>query len=317
MSHSFCIITGGKRAELIRTVVRSIRAQNIVEFEIIIAGIHQAEPGIIFIPAEDAANAGRLGEMRNRAVARARFENIVMLDDDIILAPDWYRDFTTYTKPFDILTSQIRLPDGGRYFDHATVGGPKGHRFLADDEDDDFVYMTGGGGWVMKNHVAASVAWDPDRTFYQEEDVDFSRRCQAKGYKIAHNHAMTVYHADPTYTNIGRSLRRRNDGRSHEWVLHGFDDLPTLAILKRVRQLRRSRQYSEAADLVRMAILKRKCTWIFKILWTRLVVKAGGDLPGTSWSPTGSPEYLNMLETYQDSKAVGKLADSNTMESGS
>ena len=302
MSHSFCIITNGKRAELIRTVVRSIQAQNIAQYEIIIAGIHHAEPQIVFIPAEDAANTGRLGAMRNLAVSRARFENIVMLDDDIILAPDWYKGFTAYTEPFDILTSQIRLPDGGRYYDHATTGGPKGHTFLAEDETDDYVYMTGGGGWVMKNHVAASVAWDPDRAFYQDEDVDFSRRCQASGYKIAHNCAMTVYHADPTYTSIGRSLRRRKDGRSHEWVLGEFDGMTTFAILKRVLKLRRSGQKTEAADFVRMAILKRKGTWLFKIIWKGLVVNAGGDLPGTSWSPTGSPEYLNMLENYQHSK---------------
>ena len=137
MSHSFCIITNGKRPELLRMVIRSIQAQPIAEHEIIIAGIHHAEQGIIYVAAEDAAAGGRLGEMRNKAVARARYENIVMLDDDIILAPDWYAAFTAYDKPFDILTSQIRLPDGGRYFDHVTTGGPKGQAFLDEDEDDD------------------------------------------------------------------------------------------------------------------------------------------------------------------------------------
>jgi GT2 family glycosyltransferase len=299
MSHSFCIITNGKRPELIRTVIKSIRLQNIAEHEIIIAGAHHAEPGIKFIPAEDAAMTGRLGEMRNMAVARARFENIVLLDDDIILAPDWYAAFATYTRPFDILTSQIRLPDGGRYYDHATVGGPKGLAFLDKDEDDDYVYMTGGGGWVMKNYVAKSVAWDPSRAFYQMEDVDFSRRCQAQGFKISHHHAMIVYHADPTYSTIGKSLRRRKEGHSHEWILQEFDGLTTIQILKRILELRGLGQNTESADYVRMAILKRKSLWFFRIIWRFFVYNAGGDLPDTSWSPTGSPDYNKMLETYR------------------
>ena len=40
MSHSFCIITNGKRPELLRTVMTSIRAQGIADYEIIVAGIH-------------------------------------------------------------------------------------------------------------------------------------------------------------------------------------------------------------------------------------------------------------------------------------
>jgi GT2 family glycosyltransferase len=303
MSHSFCIITNGKRPELLRTVITSIHAQRIAEYEIIVAGIYDAEPGTIYVAAEDAAAGGRLGEMRNMAVARARFENIVLLDDDIILAPDWHAAFLSYARPFDILTSQIRLPDGGRYYDHATTGGPKGLAFLDVNEDDDYVYMTGGGGWIMKNYVAGSVAWDPARLFYQEEDVDFSRRCQAQGFKISHNHAMTVYHADPTYTTIGRSLRRRKEGHSHEWVLHEFDGLTTFKILKRVVQLRRLGQKTEAIDLVRMAILKRKCASLFKIILLGFIFKSGGELPDTSWSPTGSSDYNKMLEKYRNIKS--------------
>lgn len=299
MSHSFCIITNGKRDGLIRTVIQSIQAQKIAEYEIILAGIHRDEPGILYIPAEDAAVGGRLGEMRNMAVARARYENIVILDDDIILSPHWYAAFSAYSDNFDILTSQIRLPDGGRYFDHVTTGGSRGQAFLDIDEDDDHVYMTGGGGWVMKRHVAKCVSWDQDRVFYQEEDVDFSRRCQAQGYKISHNHEMVVYHADPTYTNIGKSLKRRSFGRSHEWVLHELDNLTALQILKRLIYLKKIGQSAESADCVRMAILLGKSSWLFKMIWQGFLLRTGGALPDTSWSPQGTDEYRSMLNTLQ------------------
>jgi hypothetical protein len=302
MTLSFCIITNGKRDRLMGTVIRAIKAQEIPRYEIIVAGVFRDEPGIVYLPAADAANNGRLGEMRNLAVARASGENIVMLDDDIILSPDWYRNFTAYAHPFDILTSQIRLPDGGRYYDHATVGGPKGLTFLDPDQDDDHVFMTGGGGWVMKNRVASSVAWDPQRAFYQEEDVDFSRRCQAKGFKISHNHAMVVYHADPSYTNIGKALRRRGEGRSQLWVLRELDGLTAPGIVKKIIQLRRGGQRTEAADVIRMAIRQGKSAWLFKLMWQALLSQSGGELPDTSWSPTGSDDYLETLKAYGESE---------------
>jgi glycosyltransferase involved in cell wall biosynthesis len=300
MSHSFCIITNNKRPELLRMVIRSIQAQPVATYEIIISGAYHAESGIVYVAAEDAAADGRLGEMRNKAVAKARYENVVLLDDDIILSPDWYANFSAYNKPYDILTSQIRLPDGGRYFDHVTSGGPKGQTFLEEDENDDYVYMTGGGGWVMKRHVAETVSWDPGRAFYQEEDVDFSRRCQAQGYKISHHPGMVVYHADPTYTNIGRALKRRKDGRSQEWVLHELEGLTTLQILKRVIQCKKNAQSAEAADYVRMAIVQGKSGLLFKMIWQGFLFRMGGDLPDTSWSPTGAAEYVALLASLGD-----------------
>ena len=301
MSHSFCIITGGNRPDLIRTVITSIHAQNIPAYEIIVAGKHHAEPGIVYIEAEEAATAGRLSEMRNKAVARARFENIVILDDDIILSPEWYAAFLSFEKPFDILTSQVRVPDGSRYLDHATVGGPKGNMILAEDEDDDYVYMTGGGGWVMKDYVARAVQWDENRAYYQEEDVDFSRRCQAEGFKIAHNNRMLVFHADPTYTCIGRFVARRKDGRSQEWIQSAYDELTFFQILKTIRNLRKMRQYAESADYLRMGILKGPHSWLYRVIWQRIEHKLGGSL-GTRWFPAGDPAYLNALEKYDGTK---------------
>jgi hypothetical protein len=298
MSHSFCIITGGKRPDVIRTVIKSIRAQNIPAYEIIVAGKHHPEPGIVYIESEKAADGGRLGEMRNAAVARAHYKNIVILDDDIILSRDWYAAFLAFDKPFDILTSQIRVPDGSRYMDHATVGGPRGNIILTEAEEDDHVYMTGGGGWVMKNSVAETVRWAETRAFCEDEDVDFSRRCQTQEGKIAHNHGMLVFHADPTYTCIGRIVARRREGRTQEWILSVFPGQTSFQILKAISHLRETGQFAEVADYVRMGILKGPHSWFFKILWRTIVNKLGGSLPGISWHPTGDPVYLDTLDTY-------------------
>jgi glycosyltransferase involved in cell wall biosynthesis len=299
MSHSFCIITGGDRYDLIRTAIESIRAQNIPKYEIIVVGKHHVEPDIEYIEAEEAAAAGRLSAMRNMAVARARYENIVILDDDIILSPDWYQAFLAFGKPFDILTSQVRVPDGSRYLDHASVGGPKGLKILAEDEDDDYVYMTGGGGWVMKDYVARDVKWDEDRVVNEAEDVDFSRRCKAEGYRISHNHRMLVYHADPTYTCIGRRVARRKGGRSQAWAVNEFSHLTFWQIMLSLRMMRMQDEHAEIADFVRLGTLQGPHRWLFSLIWRRLVNKAGGELPGVRWYPTGDPDYLRTLDEYR------------------
>jgi len=299
MSLSFCIITGGKRPDLIRTVITSIRAQKIPAYEIIVAGKHHAEPGIVYVEAEEAAAHGRLSEMRNKAVALTRYENIVILDDDIILSPDWYLAFLSFEKTFDILTSQVRVPDGSRYCDHVTIGGPKGNIILREDEDDDFVYMTGGGGWVMKDYVARGVKWDENRVVNEAEDVDFSRRCQAEGFRISHNHRMLVYHADPTYTCIGRLVARRKDGRSQAWAVQAFSRLTFWQIMNSLRRMRKQDEHAEIADFVRLGTLQGPHKWLFSLVWRRVVSKMGGNLPGARWYPTGDPDYLRALDKYR------------------
>ncbi|MEJ2200696.1 MAG: glycosyltransferase family A protein [Desulfuromonadaceae bacterium] len=298
MSFSFCIITGGSRPEILRTVLASIRGQGIADYEIIVSGRHAAEPGLIYVPAAEAAAAGRLSVLRNLGVAKARYEHIVILDDDVILAPDWYQAFRRYDRPFDILTSQVRVPDGSRYFDHATVGGPRGHRILRSEEEDDFVYMTGGGGWVMKAAVARAVQWNEHKTYYQEEDVDFSRRCQARGFGIAHHHGMLVFHADPSYTGIGRVVARRRDGRSQQWIQTAFADASGVEILRRMAQFRKAGCFAEAADLARMARIRGPARWFFSLLWRLVEAKMGGRLPDVDWYPGGDPAYLEALERF-------------------
>src|SRR5262245_41216487 len=156
--------------------------------------------------------------MRNLAVARARFEHIVMLDDDIVLAPDWYARLCEAALDADVVTCQLRLPDGSRYWDHATCGGPRGHRMLDADESDAHVYMTGGGAWVARRAGCARVRWDEQRGLYQNEDIDFAERLRAAGVRIAHHHASVAYHIAPQYTAVGRSVIRRKNGRQADWV---------------------------------------------------------------------------------------------------
>jgi hypothetical protein len=295
LSLSFCIITNGKRPEALRNLLSSILRQNVPQFEIIISGNWRPDGALIYAPCEDAAASGHLGRMRNLAVARARFDNVVVLDDDMLLAPAWYQALCAYRRPFDILTSQIRLPDGGRYWDHATIGGPRGHVILADGECDENVYMTGGGAWVMRRQVADSVVWDESRAFYEGEDVDFSRRCQREGFQISHCHEMIVFHDDASYTTVGRRVLRRTDGRTQHWAQSVIRQLSASAVLCQVQLLRREGREAEAADLLRLAMARHFWNVTIRRKWWNMVKDSGGRLPGGAWYPDGDPIYVDAV----------------------
>ncbi|MEE9281901.1 MAG: glycosyltransferase [Myxococcota bacterium] len=302
---SFCIITAGVRPQLLETVVRSIRAQGIPEFEVIVVGDCTSRADALTISVPEHAASGRLGVMRNLAAAAARHENLVMLDDDVVLAPDWYESFGAYPGTFDILTCQVRLPDGSRYWDHATCGGPLGHRILAPDEQDPNVYMTGGGGWVMKQRVSQTVRWDESRGFYQGEDVDFAQRCRQAGFEISHNHSAVVFHADASYTTVGRLTFQRTERRVHDWVESELCGLGVDELVHLVVDHMNAQRFAEMADCLRYGLEQHPESRQLAEMWRTLEGMLGGRLPDARWSSQGDPAFREAMAVYGGAPTLG------------
>ncbi len=198
---SFCIITNGKRPEKLQAEIASIRALNIPACEILVGG--EAPEGldadIRIVPAVDAARNGRLGEMRNRLTEQAKYDHLVVADDDLLFHPDFYSGLQSYGEDWEVLCVRFLNPDGTRFWDWATHGGPRGHSLLGYDETDAEIYVTGG-LCVLKAKVAERVQWDDGRGFYQGEDVDFSARLRLAGITPCFNKLSTVTHDDDRYT---------------------------------------------------------------------------------------------------------------------
>jgi glycosyltransferase involved in cell wall biosynthesis/predicted Zn-dependent protease len=211
---SFLIITNGKRPEKLAREVASIHALRMPAYEILVGGEPPAElpEGVGTVPAVDAARHGRLGEMRNALTAAARYDHFVVVDDDFIFHSDFHTGLEKYGDDWDVLAVRILNPDGTRFWDWATHGGPRGHVLLDYDETDDFVYNTGG-LCLLKSHVADRVKWDDGRGFYQGEDVDFAARLRAAGYRPKFNRHSTTTHDDGRYAQVsnpsGRQMSRR------------------------------------------------------------------------------------------------------------
>lgn len=208
--YSFCIITNGKRLAKLRAELDSIRALAIPHYEILIAGElppGMATDGFNFYPLPDAAHNGRLGEMRNLLCAKARYNHLIVCDDDLLFQEDFYKGLVRFGEDYDVLCVKFLNADGTRYWSWATVGGPRGQVLLDYHETDPFLYVTGG-LCIMKSWVADKVKWDSVRGMNQMEDVDFSRKLQAAGIRIDLCLEATVIHDDWRITQTGDQVFR-------------------------------------------------------------------------------------------------------------
>ena len=213
---SFLIITHGKRPDKLRREIESIRALGIPHHEILVGGEPPSDlpEGVGSVLAVDAARNGRLGEMRNALTAAARYDHLVVVDDDFLFHDDFYQGLQRFGDDWEALSVRILNPDGSRFWDWATHGGPRGHVLLDYDENDDHVYITGG-LILLKAEVTDRVQWDDGRGFYQGEDLDFSSRLRQAGIRPKFNPHSTTTHDDGRYTMVvtpaGRQMHRRSN----------------------------------------------------------------------------------------------------------
>lgn len=221
---SFCIITDGRRPALLRATLDSIRALELPRLEILVAGNPPVDLGddVQVIAAPDLAAAGRLGAMRNLACRAARYDQLVVSDDDMHFHPEFAEVLGHRDPAVDVVCVRLLNPDGTRYWDWATHGGPRGHALLSYDETDDHVYVTGGLA-TMWARVHDLVPWDDTRGFYQGEDIDWSARVRAAGLRIAFDGRGRVTHQDARYTQNGTQLRFRQDLTLRERLAPGIE----------------------------------------------------------------------------------------------
>ena len=244
---SFVVITNGSNTSKLTSLVWSIvynGKNHLKDYEILICGdLPESDHidfnrGLIFgdwedkinlIPLKDAADNARLGEMRNAGCQEAKFDTICILDDDFVLTKDWAKNIPS--NDFDIMTTQVRVPDGGRFWDHACYGSrTKGHIILMPEETDDKLYMSGGTAWMLKKKVFDKIKWgqtgiyegiqslEEYRKGNHNEDTLFSKACRENGFIISHNHESVSFHDDDTYTSVGRFCNRRRGVKNQSWV---------------------------------------------------------------------------------------------------
>lgn len=309
MNISFIIITDGKKPHKLLNQIQSIRYQKILNYEIIIVGnpnnIFYNQPDITIVEDKEGASNGNLSSMRNKACRVARYEYLVISDDDMLFCLDWYHKLSSYKNLSDITTTCVKLPDGTRFWDHCCYHSPiNGHKILDINEQDDYLYMSGGQSWIMNKAVFDKVQWDETISFYQaledrknhNEDTDFAERCRSNGFIIKHIHDIVVYHDDATYSSIGRNMGRRKN-LNMDWILLFKGDVNILSIM--YNYLINNNLYCESIDILRYIVSNYPTESEASMALASIYNSYGGSLTDSNFT-FNNFEYKNILKTIYE-----------------
>ena len=232
MKITFGIRTNLQRPHKLAMGIHSILSQGIPadRFEILITGktdspllAGEFAQTIRLLPDSEAAEKGLLGRMYNTLAATAKFENICLLDDDILLLDGWYAKLVEHlgNQQFDVVSFPIKNTDGSRFWDWvAWRPGWEAPALLRYNQTSTDQYVTGG-MVLIKRGVWEIVKWSNSLGFYQSEDADWSHRAWAAGFRLSFCRAAFVLHNDWRYYRMGIGVSKYSD------IGSAILDLPT------------------------------------------------------------------------------------------
>lgn len=118
MDFTFGIITDGKQPERVLEIARTIEANRIPNYEIIVVGGNQyRHPHTKFLPFDETKRGSWITRKKNLITEAAQYENIVYLHDYITFDAGWYNGFSRYGDNFKVCVNPMVNPDGSRYRD--------------------------------------------------------------------------------------------------------------------------------------------------------------------------------------------------------
>jgi glycosyltransferase involved in cell wall biosynthesis len=212
---SFCIPTNGKRMEKTLLTIKSIQKEmKDFPYEIIIAGDvsnFRDIDGVTLLDMSIEAHSRKVAALRNAAADKSNFKTIAWCDDDVILGTDWLKSMIDYSSAngWEVLGNRVLLPDGGRYWDRATL---KPH-VMVDYEHPEYdrnLYQSSA-FMIVRKSVFENVRWNEDRLVYSDreggipEDVQYSLDLISGNYRISFNQNATVWHYDDEYTEFNNN----------------------------------------------------------------------------------------------------------------
>ena len=165
---TFGIITRGTRQDNVETFIKSVRAQNIPDYEIIVVGgpepIHDGYD-TVHVPFMEQDDKGWITRKKNIIGDLASYHNILIAHDDVELKPDWYEIVKDET--FDVANFVYYNEDGSRSMgEYATYDGQQ---------------YIGGSIIAFTASVFDKVQWNENLFFAEEEDVKYSLALKAAG----------------------------------------------------------------------------------------------------------------------------------------
>ena len=190
---TFGMITKGERNDWIEEIIQAIHKQKIPNYEIVVCGTYhdRKEKNFTYIPFKERDDKGWITKKKNLIVQAAKYENLCIMHDRIVLDNDWFKGVKKYGNCFELMCVKQTLRGSTlRTGDWITYGGktldvPYGIAKLDYTDWDEDIYV-GGMLTTLKKHIATEAPWDETR-YWGEEDVELTFRQRDLGYIARYN----------------------------------------------------------------------------------------------------------------------------------
>ena len=199
MDFTFGILTDGKQDEMVAQIIKSIQAENIPHYEILVVGDSHVSGDFIRVICNADTEAKQNGrawvtKKKNIIAQQAQYENIVFMHDYIELVSGWYdgwKKFNELTPTWEVAVNYVLTLEGGRHSDWVLSPYDMWYLFpelngkwdlrLAPDEDalTRFMYISGG-YWVSKKKFAIENLQLEKYGWGESEDVYWSEIVRRK-----------------------------------------------------------------------------------------------------------------------------------------
>jgi len=186
MDFTFGIVTDGQYDSFVDSIVASIRAQCIPNYEIIIVGNTTISgEKIINIPFDESIKPMWISKKKNIVYEHAKYENIVLLHDYIVLCDGWYSGFLQYGSNYEVCVTKILNTNNTRFRDYTlfphTINNVTltkcllPYDFEQNSNINRFTYISGS-YMIIKKHIALQYLWNDTLCWGQGEDCELCRR---------------------------------------------------------------------------------------------------------------------------------------------
>jgi len=182
MDFTFGIITCAKTNGFIPQIIQSIEDQGIPNYEIIIVGTcNITSKACRVIPFDESDWITR---KKNIIFQEAKYENIVVFHDYIVIEPGWYKGFLKHGNNFQICINPIKTSNGKRFRDYVLFNNYLPEPFsqktmipyssTLTPQISKLSYISGS-YYVVKKSLALKIPLREELYWNQGEDVIFSQ----------------------------------------------------------------------------------------------------------------------------------------------
>lgn len=192
---TFALVTDGSQPDRVREFVesaRSIRGLQTIPYEILVCGPVGSEDHVqsdifrdVRLVEQSSRNVSRgwITNKKNRLVASAQHEIIVVAHDRYMFPPDWLESLMAFGGDFDVVVPRQRTLDGMRYPDWVAVGSDRTLSPLVEMPYAAYSERSyiNGGVLIARTQILRDTPWNELLFWGDAEDVELTRRLQATG----------------------------------------------------------------------------------------------------------------------------------------